>query len=69
MHRDLVEAGLWPQDLGRGFSDLVHMRDVGHYGGSEHVTPEEAKRAIEIAGRILRAVADANPDTFKGLFE
>ncbi len=69
VHRDLVQGGSWPKDLGQGFSDLVEMRDVGHYGGSKHVTPEEATRAIQIAGRILKAVAEANPAVFTGLFE
>jgi uncharacterized protein (UPF0332 family) len=27
VHRDLVRAGIWPADLGEGFSDLVEMRE------------------------------------------
>jgi hypothetical protein len=33
------------------------------------VAPADAERAVQIAGRILKAVADANPSAFKGLFE
>lgn len=68
-HRDLVQGEAWPEELGHGFSDLVEMRDVGHYGGSRHVTPEEAKGAIEISRRILKAVSDAHPAEFRGLFD
>jgi uncharacterized protein (UPF0332 family) len=67
VHRDLVREGLWPAALGRAFSDLEEMREVGHYGGVKHVAPEEAARAIQMADDILRAVAKLRPQEFTGL--
>jgi len=66
VHRDLVKPGTWPARLGEAFSQLVELREVGHYGGVKHVPPEEAERAIGMAADILRAVADAHPEEFTG---
>ncbi len=64
VHRDLVKGEGWPAHLGRAYSRLNELRDVGHYGGTKHVTPEEAGRAIEMAREILQAVADLHPEVF-----
>jgi len=69
VHRDLVRAGLWPKDLGEGFSRLVKLRYKGDYVTTERVAPADAERAIQIASRILKTVADGNPTAFHGLFE
>jgi uncharacterized protein (UPF0332 family) len=69
VHRDLVRPGIWPEKLGEAYSDLVELREVGHYGGVKHVTPEEAQLAIHTAADILKTVADANPSAFQGLFD
>ena len=69
VHRDLVRAGLWPKDLGEGFSRLVKLRYKGDYDTTERVVAADADRAIQIASRILKAVADANPAAFQGLFD
>jgi uncharacterized protein (UPF0332 family) len=64
VHRDLVKTGRWPVLLGRAFSRLNDLRDVGHYGGSKHVTGAEAENAIAMAEKILRAVAALHPEVF-----
>ena len=64
VHRDLVKGEGWPAHLGSAYSRLNELRDVGHYGGAKHVTPEEAERAIEMAGDILQAVAELHPEAF-----
>ncbi|MCX5655289.1 MAG: HEPN domain-containing protein [Planctomycetota bacterium] len=69
VHRDLVRTGLWPKDLGEGFSRLVKLRYQGDYGTTDRVIAADAERAIQIAGRILEAVADANPSAFQRLFD
>ena len=61
VHRDLVKAGAWPADLGRQYSHLVELRTVGDYGSLQHVSPEEAQEAVEIAERILQTIAQLNP--------
>lgn len=60
VHRDLVKAGLWPEELGSAYSQLLKLRTIGDYGQKErqHVSPEEARWAVEHAQRIARAIAD-----------
>ena len=61
VHRDLVKAGAWSVELGQDYSSLVELREIGDYGGSTHVSEEDAKEAIETARRILEAVGRAFP--------
>lgn len=62
VHRDLVNAGLWQAELGRDYDFLIELRESADYGGSKHVTREDATRAITAAGRILTAVREMRPD-------
>jgi len=64
VHRDLVQPGTWPTDLGRGYSRLAQLRARSDYGGSRHVSPGEAEEAVRIAADILRAVAGSHPHEF-----
>jgi uncharacterized protein (UPF0332 family) len=64
VHRDLVKGGLWPQELGAGYSVLVEVRTTGDYGEFHSVEREEAEEAIAIATSILEAVAQSDPDAF-----
>ena len=57
VHRDLVNTGRWPDDLGVAYDFLMEMRESGDYGGLARVTAEDAKKAVELAERILDAVA------------
>lgn len=43
VHRDLVKGEGWPAHLGSAYTLLNELRDVGHYGGTKHVTPEEGR--------------------------
>ena len=67
VHRDLVRTGTWPRTLGEAYSRLARLRRTADYGGGQHVPPEEAAAALAIAADVLRAVADARPDTFTDL--
>ena len=67
VHRDLVRQGGWPEQLGAGYARLAQLRHRGDYGGILHVSKADAEESLGLAAAILRAVADANPDTFTGL--
>ena len=67
VHRDLVQPGVWTAELGRGYSRLAQLRARGDYGGSRHVSAEDAAQAVRIADDILRAVAAAYPEEFGSL--
>ena len=56
-------------ELGQEYSKLLEARSVGDYSVGQHVTSEEAEEAIQIAGDILQAVSQANPEEFTGLDE
>ena len=67
VHRDLVRAGTWHSDLGQEYSRLVRLRRTGDYGVGQHVPPEQAEQAVQLAGSILRAIAEIRGETFTGL--
>ncbi|MCX5649644.1 MAG: HEPN domain-containing protein [Planctomycetota bacterium] len=69
VHRDLVKAGEWSGELGEGYSFLLKLRGTGDYSALVRVTSDEAEKAVKIAADILKAVAEANPSVFRGLFE
>ena len=60
VHRDWVNVGEWPVEFGADFDALWELRDVGDYGGSHHVTPEDAAAAVEAACRILEAIHEGH---------
>lgn len=64
MHRDLVNTGLWPVQLGRDFSNLAAIRIMGDYGSELEVTTGLAAEGIEAARRILQAVSAEDPAGF-----
>jgi uncharacterized protein (UPF0332 family) len=64
VHRDLVKAGIWPTELGQGYSQLSETRSIGDYGELEHVSETSAAEAIQIAESILHAVAREHADCF-----
>ena len=64
VHRDLVKAGIWPTELGQGYSRLSETRSIGDYGELEHVSEARSAEAIEIAGEILSAIASEYPQAF-----
>ena len=64
VHRDLVQAQTWSVELGAAFSWLVRLRRTGDYGGSMHVSPDEAQEAVDKARSILQAVRTTSPAPF-----
>jgi uncharacterized protein (UPF0332 family) len=64
VHRDLVNIGRWPKELGSGYSFLLKIRMKADYGGRKHVVDEEAARALKTAGLILKTVHETQPDVF-----
>lgn len=69
VHRELVRSGRWPAARGANYARLLKLRQTGDYGVAEHVTPEDARRALEAAREILSAVAQERPDDFTGCGE
>jgi uncharacterized protein (UPF0332 family) len=59
VHRDLVKAGRWPSELGVAYDFLMEMREIGDYGGVARVTVDDARKAVDLAKKILDAVAPA----------
>ncbi len=62
VHRDLVKAGLWPVALGERYTYLLSLRETGDYGGSYHVSSEEAGEAAKAASEIIAAVERLLPE-------
>lgn len=62
LHKDLVHAGRWPEERGKQYSHLVVLRMTADYGGGKHVSPAEARQAIEEARQILQAVVRSHPE-------
>lgn len=62
VHRDLVKTGRWPAERGEDYSFLLRLRETGDYGGSRHVTGDEAAEAIAAAKRILDLVGHTYPE-------
>jgi len=64
VHRDLVKAGEWPEELGRDYDYLVDVCETGDYGGVSHVNEKEATEAVEKARAILKRVHSYAADIF-----
>ena len=61
IHRDLVRTARWPSELGADYAFLRQLRESGDYGGSIHVSVDDATQAVEAASRIMDAVAPSFP--------
>ena len=64
VHRELVKPGLWNPGFGADYSLLVRLRTTGDYGGGLHITPTEARTAVDKALRLLQAVRLLSPSAF-----
>ena len=53
LHKDLIQTGRLPKTLGGDYAALRLFRNTGDYGDLEHVTAEQAAKAIEASRRIL----------------
>ncbi|MEW6261718.1 MAG: HEPN domain-containing protein [Thermodesulfobacteriota bacterium] len=64
VHRELVNSGVWPKELGRFYSLLRELRQVGDYDRLTSVSVEKAHKALEAATRIIEAVHRLASDEF-----
>jgi len=58
IHQRFVKTGKLDKEQGKALNWLFELRGVGDYGGTAHVSPQEAEQAIEAAAKFLEA---ANP--------
>lgn len=52
----LDRTGKLAVEQGKALNWLFELRSVGDYGGPVHVSPQEAKQAIEAAEKFVDAV-------------
>jgi uncharacterized protein (UPF0332 family) len=62
LHRDLIQAHLWPRELGKSYDLLMDLRETGDYGGLDRVSSRDARDAAAKAAEILRAVEKMCPE-------
>ena len=62
LHRDLIQAGLLPADLGRDYDFLLDLRETADYGGVAEASLTSATKASEKARAILAAIEPLLPD-------
>ena len=53
IHQHFVYGGRLDAKSGKDLKWLFELRSVGDYGGSDHVTEEEATKAIQAGNRFL----------------
>ena len=66
VHSELVHRGVWAPELGNAYDALLDLRATGDYGGLEQVAASGAMEAVEMARRILGAVARICPELADG---
>lgn len=62
VHRDLIATREWSSDLGDSFDTLWELRDLGDYGGAEHVEKSDAESALAAVRKIMAAIAGTSPE-------
>ncbi|MCX5647831.1 MAG: HEPN domain-containing protein [Planctomycetota bacterium] len=62
LHRDLVQAGLLGEDVGRDYDFLMELRETADYGGATQVPAEAARRALERAKKFVAAIHPLCPE-------
>ena len=62
LHRDLIQRGLLPLDLGRDYDFLLVLRETADYGGVDEASPAGAAKAIDKAAAILAALEPLLPE-------
>ncbi len=58
LHKDLINTGQWPVELGKEYDFLMDLREISDYGGVDRVSDQNARRAVEAAKRIIAACQD-----------
>lgn len=61
VHKEWVKNGIWTIELGAAYDTLWELRDLGDYGGLQHVSHQDAQDAVASAKRILEAVLTRYP--------
>ncbi|MDO8587197.1 MAG: HEPN domain-containing protein [Armatimonadota bacterium] len=61
VHQHLVKTGRLDREQGQQLNWLFGLRNVGDYGVIVHVSPEEAKQAIEAAESFVAAIGEMLP--------
>ena len=56
VHRELIQTGEWPVELGKAYDFLIDMRETGDYGGVAKVSRQDAQMCIEKAAAIIRQI-------------
>jgi uncharacterized protein (UPF0332 family) len=56
IHQRFVKTGKLSKEQGKDLNWLFEIRNIGDYGGTAHVSPAQAERAIQAAESFLRAV-------------
>lgn len=56
IHRSFVKTGKLDKEQGKTLNWLFELRNVGDYGVTEHVSQQEAERAIQAAKDFLDAI-------------
>lgn len=62
VHRELVHSGEWDTSVGEAYEVLWELRNVGDYGGGQHVSREEAEDALHAAETIIACVLRSCPE-------
>ena len=61
LHRDLILTGRLSESIGVAYGSLRYFRNIGDYGGIEHVTAEQSGEAIRSAQLIIVAIKRCIP--------
>jgi uncharacterized protein (UPF0332 family) len=62
LHRDLIQSGALPVELGRDYDFLLDLRETADYGGVAEASLASAKKVIGKARAILAALKTLLPD-------
>jgi uncharacterized protein (UPF0332 family) len=66
LHRDLIQSGALPANLGRDYDFLLDLRETADYGGVAEASLASAKKAIEKARTILSSLEPLLPNDADG---
>jgi uncharacterized protein (UPF0332 family) len=57
IHQRFVKSGKLSREQGKDLNWLFELRNIGDYGGIEHVSEQQARGAIKAAENFLNAVS------------
>ncbi len=62
VHKELILADEWDEELGKAYDFLLDAREKGDYGGTNQVSISTAEIAIDRAQMIIDAVKKTCPE-------